>query len=276
MLKDTLKRWMEELLSNFGSLGSETTVINQAIQAFNIELYGYVKTIMENVVMPVAYTILALFFMLELYKASQRVEGIGGGSSLGAEVIFKAMFKMALCKLAVDSSLLFMEAIYSVFQQITTDISSTLTGIDPGIDPGIDLNAINHHIDSLGLGGQIGMFVELFIVRQGVIIIFALVKVITIGRFIEMYMYIAISPIPIATFPSEDLSQIGKNFLKSFAAVCLQGTLIYLILTFFPVILSDNLLNENSAPFDLLLYSLVLILAVFGANRYAKSMLNAV
>lgn len=276
MLKDTLKRWMEELLSNFGSLGSETTVINQAIQAFNIELYGYVKTIMENVVMPVAYTILALFFMLELYKASQRVEGIGGGSSLGAEVIFKAMFKMALCKLAVDSSLLFMEAIYSVFQQITTDISSTLTGIDPGIDPGIDLNAINLHIDSLGLGGQIGMFVELFIVRQGVIIIFALVKVITIGRFIEMYMYIAISPIPIATFPSEDLSQIGKNFLKSFAAVCLQGTLIYLILTFFPVILSDNLLNENSAPFDLLLYSLVLILAVFGANRYAKSMLNAV
>lgn len=275
MLKDTLKRWMEELLSNFGSLGSETTVINQAIQAFNIELYGYVKTIMENVVMPVAYVILALFFMIELYKASQKVEGIGGGSSLGAEVVFRAMFKMALCKIAVDSSLLFMEAIYSVFQQITTGISSTLTG-GPGIDPGIDLNAINNHIDSLGLGGQIGMFVELFIVRQGVIIIFALVKVITIGRFIEIYMYIAISPIPIATFPSEDLSQIGKNFLKSFAAVCLQGTLIYLILTFFPVILSDNLLNENSAPFDLLLYSLVLILAVFGANRYAKSMLNAV
>lgn len=266
---------MEELLSNFGSLGSETTFINQAIQAFNIELYGYVKTIMENVVMPVAYVILALFFMIELYKASQKVEGIGGGSSLGAEVIFRAMFKMALCKIAVDSSLLFMEAIYSVFQQITTGISSTLTG-GPGIDPGIDLNAINNHIDSLGLGGQIGMFVELFIVRQGVIIIFALVKVICIGRFIEIYMYVAISPIPIATFPSEDLSQIGKNFLKSFAAVCLQGTLIYLILTFFPVILSDNLLNENSAPFDLLLYSLVLILAVFGANRYAKSMLNAV
>ncbi len=276
MLKDTLKRWMEELLSNFGSLGSETTFINQAIKAFNIELYGYVKTIMENAVMPVAYTILALFFMLELYKASQRVEGIGGGSSLGAEVIFKAMFKMALCKLAVDSSLLFMEAIYSVFQQITTGISLTMTG-GPGIEEGLlDLNAINNHIDSLGLGGQIGMFVELFIIRQGVIIIFALVNVICIGRFIEIYMYVAISPIPIATFPSEDLSQIGKNFLKSFAAVCLQGTLIYLILTFFPVILSKNLLNENSAPFDLLLYSLVLILAVFGANRYAKSMLNAV
>src|SRR5690606_27850792 len=126
MLKDTLKRWMEELLSNFESIGSGTTFLSQAIQTFNIELYGYVKTIMENVVMPVAYVILALFFMLELYKASQKVEGIGGGSSLGAEIIFRTMFKMALCKLAVDSSLLFMEAIYSVFRQITTGISLTV------------------------------------------------------------------------------------------------------------------------------------------------------
>ena len=113
------------------------------------------------------------------------------------------------------------------------------------------------------------MFVELFIVRQGVIIIFALVGNMH-RRFIEIYMYVAISPIPIATFPSEDLSQIGKNFLKSFAAVCLQGTLIYLILTFFPVILSDNLLNENSAPLIYSYIPFVLILAVFGANRYAK------
>ena len=275
MFKDILKRWMEELLLNFESIGSETNDINKAIQAFNVDLYGYVKAIMENVVMPVAYVILALFFMLELYKASQKVEGIGGGSSLGAEIIFRTMFKMALCKIAVDSSLMFMEAIYSVFQQITTGISLTVTG-GTGIDGGVDLNAINNHIDDLSLGGQIGMLVELVIVKFGVSIILGLVKVICIARFIEIYMYVAISPIPIATFPSEDLSQIGKNFLKSFAAVCLQGTLIYLILTFFPVILSENLLSGTSSAFDLLLYSLVLILAVFGANRYAKSMLNAV
>lgn len=120
------------------------------------------------------------------------------------------------------------------------------------------------------------MLIELVIVKFGVWIIMGLVKVICIARFIEIYMYVAISPIPIATFPSDEMSQIGKNFLKSFAAVCLQGTLIFLVLTFFPVLLSEQLIGDDVSAFNLLLYSLVLILAVFGANRYAKSMLNAV
>lgn len=275
MFKELLKKWLAEILSKFNQAGDGTELLTEAINGLNDGLYGYVKTIMQSVVMPVAYTILALFFMLELYKASQRVEGIGGGSSLGAEVIFKAMFKMALCKLAVDSSLLFMEAIYAVFQKITSGIETAIT-IDPGIDGPIDLDALNHHIDSLGLGDQIGMLIELIIVKFGVWIIMGLVKVICIARFIEIYMYVAISPIPIATFPSDEMSQIGKNFLKSFAAVCLQGTLIFLVLSFFPLLLSEQLLGNDVSAFNLLLYSLVLILAVFGANRYAKSMLNAV
>lgn len=275
MFKNLLKKWLAEILTKFNQAGDGTDLLTQAIDGLSGTLYGYTKTVMQSVVMPVAYTILALFFMLELYKASQRVEGIGGGSSLGAEVIFKTMFKMALCKLAVDSSLLFMEAIYAVFQKITSGIETAVT-IDLGVDGAIDLNALNHHIDSLSLGDQIGMLIELVIVKFGVWIIMGLVKVICIARFIEIYMYVAISPIPIATFPSDEMSQIGKNFLKSFAAVCLQGTLIFLVLSFFPVLLSQQLLGNDVSAFNLLLYSLVLILAVFGANRYAKSMLNAV
>lgn len=275
MFKDLLKKWLAEILTKFNQAGDGTELLTEAINGLNDGLYGYVKTIMQSVVMPVAYTILALFFMLELYKASQRVEGIGGGSSLGAEVVFRAMFKMALCKMAVDSSLLFMETIYAVFQNITSGIETAVT-IEAGVDGAIDLNALNRHIDSLSLGGQIGMLIELVIVKFGVWIIMGLVKVICIARFIEIYMYVAISPIPIATFPSDEMSQIGKNFLKSFAAVCLQGTLIFLVLTFFPVLLSEQLIGDDVSAFNLLLYSLVLILAVFGANRYAKSMLNAV
>lgn len=275
MFKNLLKKWLAEILTKFNQAGDGTDLLTKAINGLNGELYGYVKTVMQSVVMPIAYTILALFFMLELYKASQRVEGIGGGSSLGAEVVFRAMFKMALCKMAVDSSLLFMEAIYALFQNITSGIETAFT-INIGVDGAIDLNALNSHIDSLGLGDQIGMLIELIIVKFGVWIIMGLVKVICIARFIEIYMYVAISPIPIATFPSDEMSQIGKNFLKSFAAVCLQGTLIFLVLSFFPVLLSQQLLGNDVSAFNLLLYSLVLILAVFGANRYAKSMLNAV
>ena len=91
---------------------------------------------------------------------------------------------------------------------------------------------------------------------------------------IEIYVYIAISPIPIATFPSDDLNQIAKGFLKSFAAVCLQGAFIYLILSFFPILVSSNILGDTSA-WGLLLYSLILALGVFSSSRWAKSVCNA-
>lgn len=97
---------------------------------------------------------------------------------------------------------------------------------------------------------------------------------ICIARFIEIYVYIAISPIPIATFPSDDLNQIAKGFLKSFAAVCLQGAFIYLILSFFPILVSSNILGDTSA-WGLLLYSLILALGVFSSSRWAKSVCNA-
>lgn len=271
MFKDLLIKWITELYEKFIDVG-QNGYLAIGIGAFNSTMYGYVKIIMENVVMPIAYVILALFFALELYKASIKVDGAGGGSSFGAEIVFRVMFRMVLCKVAVDSSLLFMEAIYSVGQTITTGIAGVvLTG---SISGGMDLAAITEEINNMGLGDQIGMLLELVIVKFGVWIILGLVQIICIARFIEIYVFVAISPIPIATFPSDDLNQIAKNFLKSFAAVCLQGAFIYLILSFFPILVNANILGDTSA-FGLLLYSLILALGVFSSGRWAKSICNA-
>ena len=48
------------------------------------------------------------------------------------------------------------------------------------------------------------------------------------GRFFKLYMYVAISPIPLSTFAGEETSNIGKSFIKSYAGVCLEGAIIVL------------------------------------------------
>ena len=48
------------------------------------------------------------------------------------------------------------------------------------------------------------------------------------GRFFKMFIYVAVAPIPLATFGGEETSHIGKSFLKTFAAVCLEGAVIVL------------------------------------------------
>lgn len=271
MFKDLLIRWITELNDQLIAVG-QSGYLSIGIGAFNSTLYGYIKTIMTSVVMPIAYVILALFFVLELYKASIKVDGAGGGASFGAQMVFQVMFRMVLCKVAVDSSLLFMEAIYNVTLSITTGIAGVLSA--GSLTGGLDIAALTTQINEMGIGDQLGLFVELVIVKFAVFIILGLVQIICIARFIEIYVYVAVSPIPIATFPSDDLNSIAKNFLKSFAAVCLQGALIYIVLSIFPMLFNANILGDTSV-LGMLLYSVILALGVFSSGRWAKSICNA-
>lgn len=48
------------------------------------------------------------------------------------------------------------------------------------------------------------------------------------GRFFKLYMYTAIAPVPLSSFAGETTQNIGKSFLKSYIAVCLEGAIIVL------------------------------------------------
>ena len=48
------------------------------------------------------------------------------------------------------------------------------------------------------------------------------------GRFFKLYIYAAIAPVPLSAFAGEETSHIGKAFIRSFAAVCLEGAVIVL------------------------------------------------
>ena len=94
-------------------------------------------------------------------------------------------------------------------------------------------------------------------------------------------LYTAIAAVPIATLGGGDLGMIGKNFLKSFAAVCVQGVLIYIAMSMFGTLAvsipSGGLAGGDvtGVLFQCLLYSLVLVMAVFSSGRLAKSICNA-
>ena len=59
------------------------------------------------------------------------------------------------------------------------------------------------------------------------------------GRFFKMYMYAALAPIPLSSFAGEPSQNVGKSFLKSYAAVCLEGAVIVLACIIFSVFASS-------------------------------------
>ena len=54
------------------------------------------------------------------------------------------------------------------------------------------------------------------------------------GRFFKLYLYTAIAPVPLSTFAGEPTQNVGKSFIKSYAAVCLEGAIIVLACIIFP------------------------------------------
>jgi len=103
------------------------------------------------------------------------------------------------------------------------------------------------------------------------------------GRFFKMYLYTAIAPIPLSTFAGEPTSQVGKSFIKSFTAVCLEGAIIVLGCIIFSLFAASPPVVDTSAAAvtmvwkyigELIFNMLVLVGTVKMADRIVREMMG--
>ena len=99
----------------------------------------------------------------------------------------------------------------------------------------------------------------------------------------KLYIYTAIAPVPLSTFAGEPTQQIGKSFLKSYAAVCLEGAIILLACIIFSAFAeSPPVVDQDAAPAamvwsyvgELIFNMLVLVGAVKLADRIVREMMG--
>ena len=102
-------------------------------------------------------------------------------------------------------------------------------------------------------------------------------------RWALTLLYTAIAPIPMSTFAGETTSNVGKNFLRSYAGVCLEGAIIALACVIFTVMASSPpLVNPGVADvtavwsyiMEVIFNLLVLVGAVRMSDRIVKELLG--
>lgn len=272
-MEDYIVNKITDILSTVEEMGKG--VIIQSPETFNSTLYNGIVNIMDNAVMPVASMILALFLMLELYRISIRTESM---SNLGFEIPAKTMLKFIFCKLVMDNLRLILLAMNQISTTLITNMNNVFSSSVSGNLSNID--KITQTVSDMEFGVQLLTSVEVTIIWLLIKFTAVMVTVIVIGRMIEIYVLIAISPIPTATIPNSEASSVAKNFLKTFMAVCLQGAIIYLVVAMFGIIVSSVGLSVNGAEFtkslfSILGYAIVLVFALFSTSKWAKSICNA-
>lgn len=147
---------------------------------------------------------------------NQKYEMLRKGSALKECYIVRYAddFKI-FCRKRSDADKLFVAVKDWLKERLGLDISPEKSKI---------VNLRRQYSDFLGF--------KLKAVRKGsslLVWVLSFIMILTVyGRFFKLYMYVAISPIPLSTFAGEETSNIGKSFIKSYAGVCLEGAIIVL------------------------------------------------
>jgi len=102
-------------------------------------------------------------------------------------------------------------------------------------------------LENMGIGSLLSMFLTLFLIQIILLIVGALVTVIVIHRFIEIYMYVSLSALPMSTFVNSEMSSIGKNYVKTIAAYSFQGLLIIVVLNIFGTLVESQITANIAA-----------------------------
>ena len=203
----------------------------------------------------VGYGLLVLFF------AAGVVKTCGSFAELKKpEMAFRCFVRFVLAQAAIGHGMELMMALFNIAQGMVTTIESV------------------GFIDSIPLWA-ITLLGSLFIW------VLSLVMILTVySRFFKLYMATAIAPIPLASFAGQPSSSIGVAFLKSYAAICLEGCVIVLACVIFsafassPPAITDSTLAPATIVWnyigELIFNMLVLVGAIKMSDRLIRELMG--
>ena len=224
----------------------------------------------------IGLALLVLFFVVGVVKTCGSFTEVKK-----PEHAMKIFIRFVIAKAVVTYGLELMMALFEIVQGMIATImrSAGLIRSDELLLPDELVTAIEEcgFFESIPLWA-VTLIGSLFIMVLSFIIIMSVY-----GRFFKIYMYTAIAPIPLATFAGEPTQQIGVSFMKSYAAVCLEGAIILLACIIFSVFAaSPPVVDVDAAPTamvwkyigELIFNMLVLVGAVKMSDRIVREMMG--
>lgn len=195
-------------------------------------IWGIIQNI-HGALQAIAYALLVLFFVVGVIKTC------GSFAELKKpEHALKLFIRFVLAKAVITHGLELLLSFFTIIQGVTGSIMTT-AGFDKITKTKLPDEVITA-IEETGFFESIPLW-AITLIGGLLIWVLAFVMILNVyGRFFKLYMYTAIAPIPLSTFAGEPSQNIGKSFLKSYAAVCLEGAIIVLSCIIFTVIARAN------------------------------------
>ena len=259
-----------------GKLSEIWLLITQSPAEFKGGAIWNVITNIHGALQAIGYSLLVLFFVVGVMKTC------GSFADLKRpEVAVKMFIRFVLAKGVITYGLELMMSLFTIVQGIISKIMAT-SGLSSTSDMILPQSIIDA-IEDCGFWESVPLW-AITLIGSLFITVLSFVMIMTVyGRFFKLYLYTAIAPVPLSSFAGEPSSQIGKSFLKSYAAVCLEGAIIVLGCIIFSVFATSPPVVDSSAKAvnqvwayvgELIFNMIVLVGTVKMADRVVKEMMG--
>ena len=284
-LWDKVTEWLKELL--IGSIMSNLTGlfdnVNRQVagiadnvgatpQAWNGGVFGMIRNLSDNVILPIAGVILALVATLELI---QMIVDRNNMHDMDTFMLAKWVFKTACAVVIVTNTWNIVMAVFDVTQNVVSDSSSIIAGNTRVND--IGLSMLQSSLMQMDVGPLFGLFLQSFFIGITMRILSIVIFVIVYGRMIEIYCMVSLAPIPMATFGNHEQSHMGQNYLKCLFALGFQGFLILICVAIYAVLIQSVAISGDAinSIWSIVGYTVLLCFSLFKTSSVTKSVLGA-
>lgn len=213
-LNNALNTWNEKLAEIW-------RLLTESPQSFK---GGSIWTVMVNIndaLKAIGYALLVLFFLMGIMRQFNSFSELKR-----PEQALKLFLRFVLAKAAVTWGLDLMMAMFTIAQGIVAKIMETSGVTGRG---GMSLpQSMVDTIEACGFWESVPLW-AVTLIGSLIVTILSFIMIMTVyGRFFKIYIYAAIASIPLSSFAGEETCHVGKSFMKSYAAVCLEGAIIVL------------------------------------------------
>lgn len=284
---ESLVEWLKEILVGgivnnlsgmFDSVNSQVGAIAGQVgatpQAWNGAIYSMIRTLSDNVILPIAGVILAFVMTMELIQMISDKNSMHG--DVDTWMFFKWIFKTACAVLIITNTWNIVMGVFDVGQSVVNSAAEVISG-DASVDITTVVVDLEERLMEMDLGPLFGLWFQSLFVGICTWALTICIFIITFGRMIEIYLVTSVAPIPMATMASRESGNIGQNYLRSLFALAFQGFLIIVCVAIYAALVQNIAVGTDIsyAIWTCMGYTVLLCFTLFKTGSMAKSIFSA-
>ena len=242
-------------------------------QAWNSGVYSMIRSLSDNVILPIAGVILAIVMTMELLQLVLEKNNL---QSFETWIFFKWIFKTFCAILIVTNTWDIIMGIFDAAQSVVRSAAGIIRA-DTDIDLVQVIGDLEVRLQEMELGALLGLWFQTLFVGVTLQALSICIFVIVYGRMVEIYVVTSLAPIPMATMMNHSWGQMGQNYLRSLFALGFQAFLIIVCVAIYAVLVHTIAVGTDvvAAIWTCIGYTVLLCFSLFKSGGVTKQIFGA-